>query len=716
MRILKSWLTSFLCIFMLINIQQANAQLNEDKKSDINYSIAVLEDSTRALNIKDVLSKRFSPLPNFNPNYNLTKSVYWFKIQLLSHPDHRNLLFKINNGTISNTTFYTLRKDTFSIQELASTTPFSQRMFNSQYPIFEIDTPADSASTYLLKVSSANVMDLPMKIDTDVAILEAVSLDQWYFGIYAGIIMVMFFYNAFLYLSVRDRNYLYYVFYILVVGLTQAGLKGYAAKFLWPDSPWLITEAPHIITAFSGIFSILFASNFLHLRKYTPKIFYLLIATIGVYVISIGMFLSGQYIIAQQLLQANTGLVSISILVSGFIVLRKGYKPALFFNISWTFFLTSVIIYILKDAGVLPVNNFTSNSILIGSALEVALLSFALADKINIYKKEKEASQEETLKVLKENERIIREQNVILETKVNERTQELSKANNELSDTLVELKEAQGQLVEAEKMASLGQLTAGIAHEINNPINFVTSNINPLKRDVDMLLEAISRIEEMGLSEDNKEVKEKLIEEYKEEIDLDYLKMEINHLLKGINEGASRTAEIVKGLRIFSRLDEDDFKRASVNEGLDSTLIIVNNLLDNKIKVIKDYGDIPLIECYPGKLNQVFLNILSNGIHAIKQRHKDAPGGEIKISTRAENESVLITIGDNGTGMDETTKKKVFEPFFTTKDVGEGTGLGMSIVYNTIKRHEGEIEIHSTPGVGTEFVIKLPVFLAMLQN
>jgi signal transduction histidine kinase len=213
-----------------------------------------------------------------------------------------------------------------------------------------------------------------------------------------------------------------------------------------------------------------------------------------------------------------------------------------------------------------------------------------------------------------------------------------------------------------------------------------------------------------GFSTSTDSVEEKLrqIEDYKEEIDYDYLKIEISHLLKGINEGASRTAEIVKGLRVFSRLDEDDLKQADIHDGLDSTLVIVNNLVGG-IKMKKEYGDIPMVECYPGKLNQVFLNVISNAIHAINKKFRDSAEGEITISTEANADSVFVKIKDNGIGMDETTIKKVFEPFFTTKEVGEGTGLGMSISYNTIKKHNGQIDINSTLGVGTEFTIELPL-------
>jgi len=165
----------------------------------------------------------------------------------------------------------------------------------------------------------------------------------------------------------------------------------------------------------------------------------------------------------------------------------------------------------------------------------------------------------------------------------------------------------------------------------------------------------------------------------------------------------------VKGLRIFSRLDEDDLKKADINEGLESTLVITNNQLNNIIKISKSYANLPLIECYPGKLNQVFLNIISNAIYAIKKKFNDQEGGLLTITTTFDAENIFISIADNGIGMDENTKKRLFEPFFTTKDVGEGTGLGMSITYNTINKHNGQIIVNSEVGAGTDFILKLPL-------
>ncbi|MDB5011053.1 MAG: zraS 2, partial [Mucilaginibacter sp.] len=552
----------------------------------------------------------------------------------------------------------------------------------------------------------------PLSLKTDKTILTDLSDSDTRSGIYLGIMIVMLLYNLFIYFTTKDTDYLAYCHYIFWVALTQATLLGYSHRFLWTDNVWLSKNMVIFCGAMSGIATIIFSKLFLNTRKFVRRLDFALNLTIVSYLISLLILLLGNKVIAFQIINITAAIGSILIIYVAWAVYRKKYASAKYFLISWSIFFASILIFVFKDYNIVPYNLFTVHSVEIGSALEAVFLSFALAGRINILKKEKDASQAEVLRSLQENERIIREQNVVLELKVNERTYELSETNQELNKTLNDLKQTQSQLVESEKMASLGQLTAGIAHEINNPINFVTSNINPLKRDIDLMLEALTVIENVGISDSSPAEKQKKIQEYKDELDFDYLTIEIKHLIKGINEGATRTAEIVKGLKIFSRLDEDDLKKTDINEGLESTMVIANNLLNNKIKVIKEYGNLPKIECYAGKLNQVFLNIISNAIYAVQKRFGENTGGEISIITsyNNDNENIFIKIKDNGIGMDAQTQKKVFEPFFTTKDVGEGTGLGMSIAYNTIKKHNGQIIINSTPGEGTEFILEIPIF------
>jgi signal transduction histidine kinase len=281
----------------------------------------------------------------------------------------------------------------------------------------------------------------------------------------------------------------------------------------------------------------------------------------------------------------------------------------------------------------------------------------------------------------------------------------IEKKNRDLQKTMEKLKSTQAQLIDSEKMASLGQLTAGIAHEINNPINYISAGINPLKRDMADIESLYKKYEEASNNGfDPNKLKD--AKQYSKEIESDFLFEEIKSLLDGIEEGALRTREIVIGLRNFSRMDEDAIKTANINEGIDSTLMLLRNKLKNKIIIKKEYGQIPPIECYAGKLNQVFMNILNNAADAIQDE------GKIIIRTWASDDHVYISIKDNGIGMQENIRKRIFEPFYTTKEVGQGTGLGLSISFGIIEKHKGTISVKSKKNEGSEFIIQLPINLS----
>ncbi len=288
----------------------------------------------------------------------------------------------------------------------------------------------------------------------------------------------------------------------------------------------------------------------------------------------------------------------------------------------------------------------------------------------------------------------------------------------QLEITLGELKQTQSQLINAEKMSSLGQLVAGVAHEINNPVNFIHGNITHIQNYSQSLLELIH------LYQQNYPNPALTIQEKAEEIDLEFLQEDILKVLESMKLGTDRIRQIVLSLRNFSRMDEADFKPVDIHEGIDSTLLILQHRFKSKtseIQVIRHYGDLPKIECYAGQLNQVFMNILANAVDAIEEQNstipvhsKDHNLGEITISTSVisldNTDWAEITIADNGLGMPEATKEKIFNPFFTTKPIGKGTGMGMAISYQIItKKHNGNLLCSSIPGVGTQFVVRIPV-------
>ena len=679
----------------------------------IGQSVSILEDPGKRLDIQSVRKATgFIQSQTEVPNFQLSESAFWLRFTIRNQSSDDHLLLSLEYPTLDVCEFYYPVNGAYNAEKLSDKNSFSKRKYKHQDFMFDVNIPKDSTATFYLKVQSNEEMVLPLVLGTPQKTAETKLTRDLAWGILVGILLVMILYNIFVFISTRDISYLYYVLYALFIALTQTSLSGYTYRFIFPNSPELFSMGIIIFNAIAGIAFSLFAQSFLDIKERMPLMSKVFKFIIVLYASTIIVRLLGFALISYRMTDISALVVTVSIYVVIIRLSLKGYRSAKYFLLAWTMFFAGVVLFVLRNLGVLPYNSYTNYTMPIGAAFEVILLSLALADRINVFKAEKEKSQEETVRVLQENEKIIREQNIVLELKVNERTIELSESNHELNTTLEDLKQAQTQLVESEKMASLGQLTAGIAHEINNPINFVTSNINPLKRDIELMLEAMAVIENVGLSDSTAAEKQKQINDYKEELDLEYLTTEIRHLIKGINEGATRTAEIVKGLKIFSRLDEDDLKKADINEGLDSTLVIANNLLTGKIKLSKVYADLPLVECYAGKLNQVFLNIISNAVYAVQKKFGENTGAEITITTSYDEKDVFISIRDNGTGMDADTQKKVFEPFFTTKDVGEGTGLGMSIVYNTIKKHNGTININSEVGEGTEFIIQIPIHFA----
>ncbi|MBD2683251.1 MULTISPECIES: GAF domain-containing protein [Nostoc] len=288
---------------------------------------------------------------------------------------------------------------------------------------------------------------------------------------------------------------------------------------------------------------------------------------------------------------------------------------------------------------------------------------------------------------------------------------------NQLAQALNELRTAQLQIIHTEKMASLGQLVAGVAHEINNPVNFIHGNLEHAHQYTQDLLRCVQLYQQSYPNATQE------IQEFLNKAEIEFLFDDLPKLFQSMKVGTERIREIVSSLRNFSRLDEADFKSANIHEGIDSTLMILQNRLKSSIDgstihVTKDYDTLPPIECYPGQLNQVFMNLLSNAIDALEERNAQATPealvanpSEIRISTSLVNKDwIAIRIADNGLGMDEKILSRLFDPFFTTKVVGKGTGLGLSISYQIVTdKHKGKIYCQSEPYKGTEFVVELPI-------
>jgi PAS domain S-box-containing protein len=277
--------------------------------------------------------------------------------------------------------------------------------------------------------------------------------------------------------------------------------------------------------------------------------------------------------------------------------------------------------------------------------------------------------------------------------------EELKKTGEEQKLLIEKLQQAQAQLLQSEKMASIGQLAAGVAHEINNPVGFVNSNMNSLRGYVDSLFELIDSYDKLLSGTPAAASAEQL----KKQADLEFLKEDVVALVKESMDGLKRVKDIVQALKDFSHVGETEWQLTDLHQGLESTINIAHNEIKYKATVVKEYGELPLVKCLASQLNQVFMNLIVNAAQAIKD------SGVITIRTGADNGWVWVSIADSGSGIAPENLSRIFEPFFTTKPVGQGTGLGLSLSYNIVNKHGGRIEVESEMGKGTTFTVYLPV-------
>jgi len=268
-------------------------------------------------------------------------------------------------------------------------------------------------------------------------------------------------------------------------------------------------------------------------------------------------------------------------------------------------------------------------------------------------------------------------------------------SQSEQEALIAKLEQANRRLLQSEKLAAIGQLAAGVAHEINNPVGYVYSNLQSLDSYLADLFRLTDAVDSAESLEDLRLIKKI--------IDYDYLRSDLKELVAESREGIERVKTIVSAMKDFSHIEEEEYKQADLHRGIETTLNVVNNELKYKAEVIRDFGELPEVECIISQINQVVMNLLMNAAYAIKDQ------GKITVRTRHSGDRVVIEVEDNGKGIAQEHLNRIFEPFFTTKPVGEGTGLGLSLSFNIIEKHNGKIEALSTPGQGTRFRVTLPV-------
>ncbi|RZL41345.1 MAG: hypothetical protein EOP00_25020, partial [Pedobacter sp.] len=525
-------------------------------------------DSLHNLTVKDAekLYKdgKFSKIETDKINFSFTKNAYWFRITVKNNDANNlhNWVISINHPTLDNIVFYSQGKNgNWEQKQLGDTYPFNQRLVNARNFLMPVDFKDTGNQVYILRLQSNGTLQLPAILEQYKPIISSSAHNEMLYGIFYGILFVVVIYNIFIYFPLRDKSYLVYAVNIGGTLIFYASLNGHSFQFLWANFPVWGNYA--LLVGLSGgiCASALFAKLFLHTEKYskilTALLYFFTFAGVAFFFCS--FFVNYRIMIIVSAITVITECTTI--LLAGIICVRNGEKAARYFTAAWGVFLIGAILLALQLFDLLKANILISHTVEIGSALQVLLLFFALGERYRLMNVEKEEAQDNFIEVQKD----INEQ---LDQKVQVRT-------NELETVMTDLKTAQTQLVQAEKMASLGTLTAGVAHEINNPINFISGGIGALKTNYNDIEEILQLAVKLDVNTDNKIAVDQ-IKKLRNEYSIREIMPEMNDLFSSVNNGAQRVKEIVKGLSTFSRLDENDLKLSDIESGINSTLLLLN--------------------------------------------------------------------------------------------------------------------------------------------
>ncbi|MES2731085.1 MAG: sensor histidine kinase [Bacteroidota bacterium] len=648
----------------------ANAPVLELNDAQGMYAIGryveMLEDPSHRLTLAEVASLRYDSLFQRSkqdiPNFGYSRADYWFRLKVKNRANdpESQWLLEIGYPLIDQVELYFFHQDgTYQIKKAGDLLPFHQREI--QYPTFVVGLALDTAQvhTIYLHFSGHSSKQFPMYLWKSLHFFQEKHQEDMAWGCYFGILLVMILYNLFLYFSIRHITYLYYVLYISCFMLVQLSISGYAYQFLWPTLPWFADLSNVFFLGFTIFFGMCFSISLLNIRQMLPRLYPLMIG-LGALGLVISVVTLTELVEFPTRIAAMLSLACAFTLFSvGLFMLRKGYRPARFYMIAWTALLLSLIIYISKNAALLPNNFFTNYCMQFGSAMEVILLSLGLGDSINSMKREREKAQLEVILALQENDRIKDAITEELEKKVAERTQEISKQKEEL------------EVLNATK----DKFFSIVAHDLKGPLNSMTGFFDLLANHAGMLSAE-----------------------------------ETQKIAKNLSQSVENTTRLTDNLLTWAMAQMNTLKHQP-------KAISLSKIIVEKSALFKESADKKQIalqtEIQPGlgifadenHIRFVLRNLISNALKFTK------PAGTITISAIFDNETVKVSVSDDGVGMDEEVLNKIFqiESKYTSEGTSgeKGTGLGLLLCKEFVERNNGKLWATSLPGKGSTFTFSM---------
>ncbi|WP_224366281.1 sensor histidine kinase [Hyalangium versicolor] len=640
-------------------------------------ALEAFEDASRTMTVEQVELRADSELPRLDPeqlNVGYRRSAFWLRFRLMNTGrEAGHWLLELPRPNDEAVLYTRSQDERFEGRRFGKMLPLSQREVSSERPLLHLSLEPGESKLYWMRVAGEDTLDLAPTLWTDEALAADSAHANLINGVYFGVLLAMLLFNAFLFLSTRDRTYFFYSLFQLGMVLTQAALDQITFWYLWPESPHWAARSEILFASIMLFGALGFARCFLELGAVAPWLDRLLAALMGLATGLGAVATQTSHRLVQQSGMVLVVLGAASILFTAVLAWRRGSPHAQLFLWGWVALLCGTFASGFAANGLLVTSATASLMPRVGSLVEATLLSFGLAQRIRALRREHKRAQDELLE-----ERTA--QAHVLEVRVEERTRELLQA-------LEQLKSAQARMVQQARLASLGHLVAGVAHEVGNPLNFTRGGAQDLERRLELLEGMLGKPE---AQQPELQGARKALEGAK-------------RALKLILTGNERIHRIVENLRNYVTARSVAPEPTDLAADLEATLSLVGKRLDDRgIRVHRELQPLPKVPCRPGELNQVFTNLLLNSAQAMPH------GGEIFITGRCADGQVEFLFRDTGPGIAPEHREAIFDPFFTTLAPSEGTGLGLSISHEIVTRHGGELRLVNGDG-GATFSLTLPL-------